>query len=88
MTQLSNTRPISNLPQFGAGTGLPAKTDDVDPPKVDDLPQKVQQTIDALGEVIVFNKLAPEQVPNITPRIYTYSTRTRTAAGFDVWRLW
>jgi hypothetical protein len=31
--------------------------------------------------------LAPEQVPNITPRIYTYSTRTRTAAGFDVWRL-
>ena len=88
LTQLSNTRPISNLPQFGAGTGLPAKTDDVDPPKVDDLPQKVQQTIDALGEVIVFNKLAPEQVPNITPRIYTYSTRTRTAAGFDVWRLW
>lgn len=83
LTQLSNTRPISNLPQYGAGAGLPSTAF-----VVIDLPQKVQQTIDALGEVIVFNKLAPEQVPNITPRIYTYSTRTRTAAGFDVWRLW
>ena len=79
---------MSNLPQYEAGTGLPARTNGIDPPRFDDLPQKVQQTIDALGEVIVFNKLAPEQVPNMTPQIYTYSTRTRTAAGFEVWRLW